>query len=157
MAATRTTLLKSSKGTTLETARDKRSGWHATTHNRKGIRLWRSLSRGRRRRWCGIRPKRNWRFPVMFAPLSVKFVQLFVKHFPLLKILVSLVKHQSRARVLDRVMCIRLNVLMEHKPRKETKWNATLSLSQEVKVHSIYHLLRGNVYVDDSKIFGKNL
>jgi len=52
----------------------------------------------------------------MFAPLPVKLIQLFVKNPLFLEVLISLVKHQSRAGVLDRVVRIRLNVLVEYKP-----------------------------------------
>jgi hypothetical protein len=52
----------------------------------------------------------------MFASLSVKFIQLLIENPPILKVLVSLVKLQSRARVFNRVVCIRLDVLVEHKP-----------------------------------------
>ncbi len=63
------------------------------------------------------------------------------------EVLVSRVEHQSRARILNRVVGIRLDVLVEHKPRKKTKRKATLALSQEVEVHRVYHSLWGNVDV----------
>jgi hypothetical protein len=65
----------------------------------------------------------------VFAPLSVELVQLFIKNTLFLELLVGLVKHQGRTRVLDRVMGIGLNVLAKNKPRKETERKATLTLS----------------------------
>jgi hypothetical protein len=76
----------------------------------------------------------------VFAPLSVELVQLVVKNTLFFELLVGLVKHQRRTRVLDRVMGIGLNVLAKYKPRKETERKATLTLSQEVQVDRIYHL-----------------
>lgn len=64
-----------------------------------------------------------------------------------LKVFVGLIKHKSRVRVLDRVVRVSLDVLVKYKPRKETKRKATLTLSQEVKIYRVIHLLGGNVDV----------
>lgn len=52
----------------------------------------------------------------LLAALSVKLVQFFVQNPPIIEVLVGRVEHQSRACVLNRVVGIRLDVLVEHKP-----------------------------------------
>lgn len=93
----------------------------------------------------------------VFASLSVKFVQFFVQDPLSLEVFVSRVEHQSRACVLDRVVGIRLNVFVEHKPRKKPERKATLTLSQEVKVHRVYHSLRGDVDIYKQPIVSKRM
>jgi len=93
----------------------------------------------------------------MLGPLSINLVQLFVENTLLLKVLESLVELQSRARVLDRVVRICLNVLVKHKPGEETKRKATLAFSQKVKIHRIYHLLWRDVDVYKRPIVSENM
>lgn len=88
----------------------------------------------------------------MFAPLSIELVQFFIDDPLFLEIFVRLIKHQSRSRVLDRVVRVGLDVLVKHKPRKETKRKTTLTLSQEVKIYRVVHLLWRDVDVNDPKV-----
>lgn len=57
----------------------------------------------------------------VFASLSIELIKFFINDPSFLEVFIGLIKHQSGTRILDRVVRIGLNVLVKHKPRKETK------------------------------------
>lgn len=63
----------------------------------------------------------GWRFPVILPPFTIQLFQLFVKDTALLEIMIRFIQSKCASSVLDRIVCVGLNMLMQDEPRQETE------------------------------------
>lgn len=74
-------------------------------------------------------------------PSAITLIQLFVKDALFLEFIVCLVQPQCGARIFDRVVCVRLDILSEDEPREETERETALAVTEEVEVDGVNHLV----------------